>query len=65
LAVAEQGRWKATHKRAVAAQATKLDDTMTPEHYEAVSDTHVSLTDPDAMRPNNLARHLRACLSGE
>ena len=38
----------AAYKRAVAAQATKLDDTMTPEHYEAVNDTHVSTTDPDA-----------------
>ena len=38
----------AAYKRAVAAQATKLDETMTPEHYEAVNDTHVSTTDPDA-----------------
>lgn len=38
----------AAYKRAVAAQATKLDDTMTPEHYQAVNDTHVSTTDPDA-----------------
>jgi len=38
----------AAYKKAVAAQATKLDDTMTPEHYEAVNDTQVSTTDPDA-----------------
>lgn len=38
----------AAYKKAVAAQATKLDGTMTPEHYEAVNDTHVSTTDPDA-----------------
>jgi transposase len=38
----------AAYKRAVAAQATKLDDTSTPEHYEAINDTHVSTTDPDA-----------------
>jgi transposase len=38
----------AAYKRVVAAQATKLDDTCTPEHYEAVNDTHVSTTDPDA-----------------
>ena len=35
-------------KKAVAAPATKLDDTMTPEHDEAVNDTHLSTTDPDA-----------------
>ena len=38
----------AAYKQAVAAQATKLEDTMTPEHYEAINDTHVSTTDPDA-----------------
>lgn len=38
----------AAGKRAVAAQAAKLDDPSTPEHYEAINDTHVSTTDPDA-----------------
>jgi len=38
----------AAYKQAVAAQATKLEDTSTPEHYEAINDTHVSTTDPDA-----------------
>lgn len=36
------------YKQAVQAQASKLEDTMTPVHYEAINDTHVSTTDPDA-----------------
>ena len=38
----------AAYKQAVAAQATKLDDTSTRESYQAINDTHVSTTDPDA-----------------
>lgn len=38
----------AAYKKVVGAQASKLADTMTPVHYEAVNDTHVSTTDPDA-----------------
>jgi Transposase domain (DUF772) len=38
----------AAYKQAYAAQASKLEDTTTPEHYEAVNDRMVSTTDPDA-----------------
>jgi transposase len=38
----------AAYKEAVKAQASKLEDTKTPVNYEAVNDTHVSTTDPDA-----------------
>ncbi|HEV2665458.1 MAG TPA: IS1182 family transposase [Blastocatellia bacterium] len=38
----------AAYKQAVAAQATKLEDTVTPESYVAANDAHVSTTDPDA-----------------
>ncbi len=38
----------AAYKRAVAAQETKLEESVTPENYVAVNDTHVSTTDPDA-----------------
>jgi transposase len=38
----------AAYKKAVQAQETKLADTVTPESYVAVNDTHVSTTDPDA-----------------
>jgi len=38
----------AAYKQAVAAQETKLDESVTPENYVAVNDTHVSTTDPDA-----------------
>jgi transposase len=36
------------YKQAVAAQESKLADTVTPENYVAVNDTHVCTTDPDA-----------------
>lgn len=35
-------------KQAYQAQETKLEDTSTPEHYQAVNDRMVSTTDPDA-----------------
>lgn len=38
----------AAYKKAVAAQATKLEDTTMPEDYQGINDTHVSTTDPDA-----------------
>jgi transposase len=38
----------AAYKAVVAAQSTKLEDTVTPESYIAINDTHVSTTDPDA-----------------
>ena len=38
----------AAYKKIVQAQETKLDETVTPESYVAVNDTHVSSTDPDA-----------------
>ena len=38
----------AAYKKIVQAQETKLDETVTPENYVAVNDTHVSSTDPDA-----------------
>lgn len=38
----------AAYKKIVAAQETKLADTVTPENYVAVNDTHVCTTDPDA-----------------
>jgi len=51
----------AAYKRAVAAQATKLDDTATPESYVAVNDTHVSTTDPDAALVSRKGRGSRLC----
>jgi hypothetical protein len=38
----------AVYKRIVSAQETKLEDTVRPENYVAVNDTHVCTTDPDA-----------------
>ncbi|HEX9046854.1 MAG TPA: IS1182 family transposase [Verrucomicrobiae bacterium] len=38
----------AAYKKAVAAQETKLEESVTPENYVPVNDTHVSTTDPDA-----------------
>jgi transposase len=38
----------ALYKKIVSAQETKLADTVTPENYVAVNDTHVCTTDPDA-----------------
>jgi hypothetical protein len=38
----------AAYKQAYAAQESKLEDTTTPEHYEAVNDRMISTTDPDA-----------------
>lgn len=38
----------AAYKQVVQAQQTKLEDTVTPEKYVAVNDTHVCTTDPDA-----------------
>jgi transposase len=38
----------AAYKQAYTAQESKLQDTTTPEHYEAVNDRMVSTTDPDA-----------------
>src|SRR5258706_1049781 len=38
----------AAYKKVVTAQETKLAETVTPESYLAVNDTHVCVTDPDA-----------------
>jgi transposase len=38
----------AAYKKIVAAQETKLEDTVTPENYVAVNDTHVCTSGPDA-----------------
>jgi hypothetical protein len=38
----------AAYKKVVSAQETKLQETVTPENYLAVNDTHVCLSDPDA-----------------
>ena len=38
----------AAYKKWVAAEEAKLQDTVTPEDYVAVNDTHVCTTDPDA-----------------
>ena len=38
----------AAYKQWVAAEEAKLQDTVTPEDYKAVNDTHVCTTDPDA-----------------
>jgi transposase len=38
----------AAYKQAYVAQESKLEDTTTPAHYEAVNDRMVSTTDPDA-----------------
>lgn len=51
----------AAYKRAVAAQATKLEDTSTPAHYEAINDTHVSTTDPDAALVSRKGKGSRLC----
>jgi transposase len=51
----------AAYKKAVAAQETKLDDTATPENYQAVNDTHVSTTDPDAALVSRQGKGSRPC----
>src|SRR5206468_4244230 len=51
----------AAYKQVVAAQATKLDDTVTPENYVAVNDTHVSTTDPDAALVSRKGKGSRPC----
>lgn len=51
----------AAYKKVVAAQATKLDDTLTPENYVAVNDTHVSTTDPDAALVSRQGQGSRLC----
>jgi transposase len=38
----------AAYKKVVQAQETKLQETVTPEDYVAVNDTHVCTTDPDS-----------------
>ena len=50
----------AAYKQWVAAQETKLQDTMTPEDYVAVNDTHVCTTDPDAALVSRRGRGSRA-----
>jgi hypothetical protein len=51
----------AAYKQVVAAQETKLDDTSTPENYQAVNDTHVSTTDPDAALVSRKGKGSRPC----
>lgn len=51
----------AAYKKAVAAQETKLEDTATPENYQAVNDTHVSTTDPDAALVSRKGKNSRPC----
>ena len=51
----------AAYKKVVAAQATKLADTVTPENYVAVNDTHVSTTDPDAALVSRKGKGSRLC----
>lgn len=51
----------AAYKKVVAAQATKLDDTVTPENYVAVNDTHVSTSDPDAALVSRKNKGSRPC----
>ena len=51
----------AAYKKVVAAQASKLDDTVTPENYVAVNDTHVSTTDPDAALVSRKNKGSRLC----
>lgn len=51
----------AAYKQVVAAQETKLEDTSTPENYQAVNDTHVSMTDPDAALVSRKGKGSRPC----
>lgn len=51
----------AAYKQAVAAQETKLAESATPESYEAVNDTHVSTTDPDAALVSRTGKGSRLC----
>ena len=51
----------AAYKKVVVAQASKLDDTVTPENYVAVNDTHVSTTDPDAALVSRKGQGSRLC----
>ena len=51
----------AAYKQVVAAQSTKLEDTVTPESYVAVNDTHVSSTDPDAALVSRKGKGSRLC----
>lgn len=51
----------AAYKKVVIAQETKLDDTTTPENYQAVNDTHVSTTDPDAALVSRKGKGSRPC----
>jgi hypothetical protein len=50
----------AVYKKIVSAQETKLEDTVTPENYVAVNDTHVCTTDPDAAWVNRRGQGSRA-----
>ncbi len=51
----------AAYKKIVQAQETKLADTVTPENYVAVNDTHVSTTDPDAALVSRVGQGSRLC----
>jgi transposase len=50
----------AAYKKVVAAQETKLEETVRPENYEAVNDRHVCTTDPDAALVSRLGQGSRA-----
>lgn len=51
----------AAYKAVVQAQETKLEEAIRPEHRQAVNDTHVSTTDPDAALVSRAGQGSRLC----